>query len=341
MFCETYRKMNEPVGPSPELVRQIEEKIQRRHMPRLRLAACALTAALCLAVPALAAQTELGYQLLYQISPAAAQFFQPVRESCTDSGVTMEVAAVRVEGSAVQAYITLSGNVVDGSTDLYDSYSFYLPFDNTNHCEQVGYDPDTHTALFLCSAETLDGGDIPAGGKMTFSVREILSGKTALEDAIVGLELADYAVEAATAPSWSYPAEKTPGAFYCIGGDLTGCPMLRPGGVLAVPTEAMPITAAGYADGLFHIQVQLKRHLEADPHCFLWLEDGGGNRVNPVGVVYHTRGEGAEREDYVDQVFDVAPSELAGYALHGRFISSSILTKGGWRVTFPLENTEP
>jgi len=341
MFSETYRRMNEPVGPSPGLVRRTMEETQRRRMPLRRLAVCALAAALCLAAPALAAQTELGYQLLYQLSPAAAQFFQPVRESCTDSGVTMEVAAVRVEGGTAQAYITLSGDVVDSSTDLYDSYSFHLPFDSVNRCEQVGYDPDTHTALFLCTAEAMDGEDIPAGGKMTFSVRKLLSGKTALEDAAVGLELADCALEAETAPTWSNPDEKTPGAFYCTGGDLAECPMLRPGEALAAPTEAMPITAAGYVHGLFHIQVQLKRHLEVDPHCFLWLEGAGGNRLDPVGVVYHTRGEGAEREDYLDQVFDVAPGELAGYTLHGRFISSSTLTEGAWRVTFPLENTEP
>lgn len=81
--------------------------------------------------PRLAVRTEPGYQLLYALSPAAAQFFQPVRRTCTDQGVTMEVAGVRVEGDTAQAYVTLSGGSVDETTDLFDSWSFHLPFDQT------------------------------------------------------------------------------------------------------------------------------------------------------------------------------------------------------------------
>ena len=63
--------------------------------------------AVCLATPALAAQTEPGYRLLYAVSPAAAQFFQPVQISCTDNGITMEVVSVSVEGDT--ARVVLAG----------------------------------------------------------------------------------------------------------------------------------------------------------------------------------------------------------------------------------------
>ena len=92
-FSETYRRMNEPIGPSPELIRRPPPK---RRLPLRRLAAAAAAAALVLATPALAVRSELGYQVLYRIAPSVAQFFQPVQRSCTDQGVTMEVVGVRV-----------------------------------------------------------------------------------------------------------------------------------------------------------------------------------------------------------------------------------------------------
>lgn len=344
MFSETYQKMNEPIAPSPELIQRTLKKTRKHRQPPLRrIAAIAAALAVLLATPALAAQTEIGYQALYLIAPAAAQFFQPVRMSCGDNGVTIEVAAVRVEGDTAQAYITLSGDAVDETCDLYDSYDFHLPFDQEGHCERVAYDEDAHAATFLCTVKAMSGQAIPTGGKMTFSVREFLSGKTVLKDAVVDLNLADYDAEAATAPTWSRPSEKTPNAFYCTGGGGTGglenIPMLRPGVSLADPISHISITAAGYADGLFHIQTQLKNHMETDAHCFLWLEDAAGNRLAPLNNVYHTRGQGAEREDYLDAVFDVSPAELEHYTLHGDFIASSKLTRGNWRVTFLLENT--
>ncbi len=55
------------------------DKAPVRFRPR-RYGAALLAAALCLAltVPVLAATVEPIYQLMYQATPAAAQFFQPV-----------------------------------------------------------------------------------------------------------------------------------------------------------------------------------------------------------------------------------------------------------------------
>lgn len=341
-FAQVYRHMNDAVIPSPTLAAETLAKTTRRRFPLRRVAAIAAAAALCAATPALAARTELGYQALYLVAPAAAQFFQPVQRSCTDSGVTMQVAAVRVEDSTAQAYITLSGEAVDETTDLYDSYSFHLPFDQTSRCERVAYDEASHTATFLCTTETMDGSPIPLGGKMTFSVSSFLSGQEQMEDAAVDLDLAGYTAEAATAPVWTPGEPEDPEAYFCSGGSgadgLDAIPMLLPGGSLAEPTASVSITAAGYADGLFHIQAELKDRLRTDAHCRLWLEDGDGSQLRPLSIVYHTRGEGADRKDYVDAVFSVSPAGLAGLSLHGDFYASGQYTEGRWRVTFPLVN---
>lgn len=344
-FDQVYRHMNDAVAPSPALAAETVSKARRppRLHPCRRVAVAAIVALALCATPALAVQTELGYQALYRVAPAAAQFFQPVQRTCTDNGVTMEVAAVRVEGSTAQAYITLTGDTVDGTTDLYDSYSFRLPFDQSSHCERAGYDEAAHTVTFLCTTETMDGSPIPAGGKMTFSLGRFLSGMETAEDVTVDLDLTDYAAEAATAPVWSPGEPEDPEAYFCSGGggglDLDSIPMLLPGEALAAPIANISITAAGYAEGLFHIQAELKNHHETDAHCRLWLEAADGSRLEPLSGAYHTRGDGADQASYLDAVFDISPADLTAYTLHGDFYASSQYTEGRWRVTFPLENT--
>lgn len=333
-FSQVYDRMNAPIGPAPALVTQTLRRVSRPRPFRLprRLAALAAAAALCLATPVLAVRTEVGYQLLYLVSPAAAQFFQPVRQSCTDQGVTMEVAAVRVAGDTAQAYITLSGGAVDATTDLFDSYSFHLPFDQIGHCERLDWDEDTGTVTFLCTVQTMDGSAIPTGGKMTFSVRQLLTGKEKHEDLEVALELSDYAGTAAV--SSDYAASSGPGE--------ASVPMLLPGEVLAQPAAGIDITAAGYINGLFHVQAFLGDIGRTDNHCQLWLEDEAGNRVSPVNGVYF-RDDDAEDPTaavYQDFLFDVEPEDLDRYTLHGNFYTASTLTEGLWQVTFRLENLE-
>ena len=51
------------------------------------------------AVPVLAAaDNKIAYELLYMISPSAAQKLKPVRISCEDNGIKMEVAAANYYG---------------------------------------------------------------------------------------------------------------------------------------------------------------------------------------------------------------------------------------------------
>ena len=351
MFPETYRRMQSSIVPSPGLTAAALAKTRCRGFPLRRLAAVAAAAALCIATPALAAQTEPGYQLLYAVSPAAAQFFQPVRRSCTDNGVTMEVISVHVEGSAAQAYIALSGEIVDGTTDLFDSYDFHLPFDQIGHCQPVDYDAAAHTATFLCTTETISGKPIPTGGKMTFSLGCFLSGKETAEDMAVPLTLADCTHQAETASTWSDPSEKTDGAYYRTGGSYDSdqgealfqtVPVLRPGEPLAEPVSGLSVTAAGYAEELFHVQLCRGDATKLDNHGWLWLEDGHGNRLEPlctVGFYHDAQGETNDRVDYTEFLFDVSPAQLGGYTLRGDFVTASTLTRGNWRITFPLENT--
>ena len=46
-----------------------------------------------------------------------------------------------------------------------------------------------------------------------------------------------------------------------------------------------------------------------------------------------------QRRDYDEYVFDISPSDLENYTLHGYFCTFAGRTAGHWSVTFPLENT--
>lgn len=349
MFQDTYRTMNQRLMPGAELVRSTLERTAARPFPLRRALLAGTAAALCLcAVPAASAVWDPAYQIFYQIAPAAAQFFQPVQERCTQQGITMEVAAVHVEGDTAQAYLTLSGGTVDETTDLFDSWSFHLPFDQSGTCEQMGWDVETGTVTFLCTTKTLDGSPISPGGKMTVSVRQLLTGKEELENTAVELDLAAYAQEAETAFLQDVPTGSTqdsqPG-FFCTGGSgaeelLESASMLAPGDALARPADGLSITAAGYADGYFHIQLCRGDATRTDHHARLWLESSDGWMQEAVASVgFCSTREDGSRADYTDVLFDVAPEDLSRYTIFGDFYTAPHLTEGLWQVTFPLEET--
>ena len=340
-FSEVYQHLNTPIVPSPALVERTLSRTRRQRRPSLRrLAVLAAAAAALLATPALAAQTEPGYYLLYALSPAAAQFFQPVRLSCADNGVTMEVTAVRIQDDTAQAYITLSGEAVDGGCDLFDSYDFHLPFDQSGHCEYAGYDEEIRTATFLCATRTLDGSPIPTGGKMTFSVGCFLTGKTEQLGVEIPLELTDRAGRAMSPDEAGFAF--TGGGF---SDDRTRAPLdasrvLVPGPALASPAEGLTITAAGYVDGLLHVQLCRGSAVQLDNHGRLYLTDGAGEKVESLYSISFTSAPGApDRQDYDEFVFDIPREALAGYTLLGDFWTSSSRVDGNWRVTFPLLDT--
>ena len=101
----------------------------------------------------------------------------------------------------------------------------------------------------------------------------------------------------------------------------------------------MAVTAAGYAEGLFRIQICRGNASLLDNHCQLWLEDSQGNRLDNLCSLAFTEGwEGPGRLDYTEFLFDIPPEELPGYTLRGNFWNSGNRVDGNWKVTFPLEN---
>ena len=301
---------------------------------RLFALAAGAAAYLILCVPVLAATVPAFYEALYAVSPATAQFFKPVELSCEDQGIRMEVSAVYIQDDTAQIYLTmedLKGDRIDGTMDLFDSYSINTPFDCTGNCAPAGYDPQTGKASFLITITQWEDAPI-IGEKLSFTVREFLSHKQAFDGPISQLSLADAPLQ---------PHTQTV-SLRGYGGQLGEFAadtdtVLQPGEPLAAPTEGVRITALGYVDGCLRVQAHYEDILKTDNHGFVSLRDKTSGEeyscsANPS--FFDAEGTGS----YEEYLFPgISPEELEDYELWGSFVTSQGSVQGSWSVTVPLE----
>lgn len=321
-----------------EALEQTDKKIRKGRLWKTAAAAVLLAVCFFTGVPLLAAEVPAFYHVLYQISPATAQFFIPVRESCEDNGIRMEVEAAYVQGDTARVYVALQDleeDRIDATTDLFDSYSIQKSFDSVGSCRRVSYEEETGKATFLVEITRMDGKPVE-GGKITFSVREFISGKAAEEDVPVDLQPVRLAerenmavVEAPRITGYGFsgkaPAETED--FSAI--------VLQPQEMLCSPMDKIYITAAGYLDGMLHIQLAVTDKTTLDTHGFLYLMDGEGNRVDSYSSISFME-EKEERVDFQEFLFQIPKEDLGKYKLYGSFYKAGRNVQGNWRVTFSL-----
>lgn len=320
---------------------QIGKKGVKKHfiMRRAAAAAAAIILAFTMSVPALAAADfEPAYNLLYRVSPAIAQKLKPVRMSCEDQGIKVEVISAYAEGSEAKIFISvqdIDGDRIDETIDLFDSYSINTPFDCSSSCENVSYDTKTKTATFLLSISQRNGQDM-TGGKITFRVREMLSDKKEYHAALSDLDTNNVSAASETIPP-----------THIFGGGGTGYSeaednfrALKAEGILASPVEGVDITAMGYIDGKLHIQVRYENVLKTDNHGYIYFQNDKGEKISCIANVSFSA-DSEYQERYEEYIYDLSEAELADYDVYGYFVTSDTLITGNWSITFPLETIDP
>lgn len=310
---------------------KVKQKVFRQY------AALAAAAVLCvlLTVPALAfAGVAPAYEVLYAVSPAIAQALKPVQLSCEDNGIRMEVISAAVQGDRADIYISmrdLTGERIDETVDLFDSYQINRSFDGSCSCRLVSYDGQQKTATFLISITRMDQRDID-GGKVTFSVREFLSGRQMFEGPLPQLDLSAAAQSPDTQTGvdirgWSQP-DGAPA-------DAQSIPVLaRQNDLFSAP--GVQVTAMGYVDGKLHIQTHYDNILETDNHGYVYLKNADGEVIHAGSSVSFWDED--HSGSYDETVFDVPAEGSSGYQVYGEFWTGAELTKGNWQVTFSLED---
>ena len=346
-FKDAYRQWNETVVPDQKLTdRLLKNGCKRtgKQMSRSWQGTAAAVFLFCavfsFSMPVLAVHMEPVYQFLYLLSPKAAQYFMPVQMSSEDQGIRMEVISAYVHEDTAEIYVTmedLEGDRIDGSTDLYDSYSIHRPFDSVGTCERAGYDPETGKVSFLITLkeQSEDWSKHPIeGDKVTFSVQEFLSHKAKYEDVVIPLSLAEVPPDPETrkADPHGYSGEYE---FYGIG-DTTDV-LLPNVSINLLPDNSVTLTAWGYRNGMLHIQTFLGNTLEHDNHGYLWLENAGKKQESSYSISFWDETDPEHPVTYQEEVFDISMEELADCTLHGYYVISGQKTEGSWKVTFPLE----
>lgn len=304
-----------------------------RHSRKKMIALAASIALLfTLAVPALAAaDIPAAYEVMYALSPEMAQRLKPVSMSNEDEGIRMEVISANISGKTADIFISmqdLTGERIDETIDLFDSYHIRVPFSSSATCERKSYDEKTGVATFLIHIELM-GNRAFSGRKITFSVNQFLSNKQEYHDTLPQID-------------W-HTVSRTPQTQHDVnsrGGYGDNDPAHL--AFLAVqpetsfsPADGVTVTGTGFLDGKLHMQAYYENILETDNHGYLYLLHADGSKMLGESVVAFW--DSARTGSYEEYVFDISPEELMNYAPYGHFWTCSSLTTGNWEVTFPLE----
>ena len=367
MFKENYRRMNEGLHPSSQAVENVMARAGKRRMPRLLRPAC-IAATACLicvmGLPVLASNSNEFYQFMYSVSPGAAQLLMPVEKSCEDNGIRMEVISAEVKGNSAAIYISmedLTGDRIDSTIDLFDSYSINRPFSGVSGCTLEEFDEETGKAVFFIQIQEYGDRNI-AGDKLTFKVSRFLSGKEVYEDIELTVDLkaasAEPSVRELAIPrgfmednyqgiedfDWDMPT------IMGYSGMDFDSDMRKSGRLKALlpgepiegfPVAGMEITAIGFIDGRLHVQTSADNVRENDNHGFFHLKDKNGGQTDELyGFSCNETDADGTITTYAEHVFDISKDEIENYRLCGSFFTAGGMTEGNWQVTFPVEDVE-
>ena len=295
--------------------------------------AAAILLCFTLSISALAATVDPVYQILYNISPAAAQALKPVRLSCEDQGIKMEVISCAIYENEAEIYISLqdlTSNRIDETTDLFDSYRINRPFSSTASCSFASFDEETGTAAFLIHISQWNNKKIE-GDKITFSFSEFLSQKNEFDGKLSGIDLSQ--IKAAEETQRPESIRGSSGAGHNYEKD---CLVPTAGGILS-PLDGVTITNAGFIDNKLHIQVYFEDIVSYDDHGYIDLLDEAGNKAESYSISFW---DDKKTGSYDEIIYNVSPEEIENYQAYGYFFTCENITRGNWQVTFPLENAK-
>lgn len=354
MNREVFDSINSKLIPDTKLILRTSQKIndealspKRKQIYRPLLAAVAVLLCLSMTISTAANYSPSVYKLMQDISPAAAQFFSPVCKSCEDNGIRMEVVSAYIHEGTAEIYISmkdLTGDRIDDTIDLFDSYDIRSCFDITGHCERIGYDADTKTANFLITVtQHTNGKEVNLKGrKIKFSVKSFLSQRKEEKHFLIPFDLANSAPANQICTLDKSGVMRESGVYYKSGStlnmnDAETDVIIAPGNTLCTVNDTQ-VTAVAYYNGKLRVQVMTSHRFDKDAHEWIYLTDESGQQVQPYGTVDFQTYEDSVRFIGRDYIFDIPQEKIQNYKLYGDFITSEMLTKGNWRVNFRLEN---
>lgn len=286
-----------------------------------------------------------AYEYLYRIHPGLAESMLPVQKSCMDQGIEMKVEAIKIEGKQANIYVSLrdtTGDRIDQTTDLFDSYHVNTNCDQASGCSLISYDEETKTASFLIQID--QHTEKFTGKRMTFSVSELLLQKqeTTMELPQIRLnELKEktgdelYEASELTFRGWGGSGladfgDEKKNIWHYLKADEKQTFQAVPGA---------RITAYGLVDGMLHIQIYYEDIIHKDNHGDIRLKDANGKEYICLGnISFWDEEHQGSYEEYLFEPMD--DREFEEFTVLGWFVTAGELLEGDWKISFPIENLE-
>lgn len=316
-----------------------------------RLAGTAAVVILAVVVLSTAAVSAYGH-FFHPIPEDVAGALRPIQLTSTSQDITLTVQYASVEKGALTAYLTLedvSGlNRLSRGVDFYHSYHADKPEETRETSYQyqsLGYDDATHTYGFLVTITPTDASRKPLylqEQQFTLSVDQLLLSQNSSEPVLYpdwNSLPSQPAAEYRDCHAWSYVDTYS----RTVPGSDDKVLVLLPGNWGFPAADGFTVTAAGFLDTGFHIQLRQNRKDAEHDYGALILTDARGNAYG--GTLECNRREqfcsvsfrDASGYEYTEFIYDISPEELAGASLRGSFRSGGFLLDGDWEVTFSFE----
>lgn len=313
-----------------------DSKKSRRIVWKKFVAIAAVIALLLMSMPvAASAGNYTAYKILYSVNEGMAKKLSLVNESCEDNGIQMTVEAVNIDGNKADIYISLrdlTGDRIDESTDLFDSYRINTTADSMSGCQSVSYDEETKTKTFLISIEQ----DEPiVGEKLKFSVSELITGKT---ETYCKLDIAEKLNVTKGYVSSTDLSVRGGSGDYNFDLDAPRQMLKTDKGNGFSPVSGVQIVGYGFIDNQLHIQAYYENILEYDNHGFVYLRDDKEEKVSMEYDIAFWDEEGIG--SFEEYVFDVSQKEFDDCEVYGEFTTCDTNIKGNWLVSIWVENNK-
>lgn len=377
-FQAIYQKSYEEIEPHKGLIENMleeagEERRRWLNYAVLRPIAAALVGLLVLfgGTSALASNVGAVYEIIEKTSPALADLFVPVQESCTRAGICMEVEAIYLEDDDKKANVYISfrdtqGDRIGGAVDLYDSYSLSSVSSLRSAwvaggISYAGYDEESGKAYYQLQLSA----DVPYDrSKLTLRVRELLTNveaqrrDIALSDIADELPTKELTLIGSDNGNWEQYAEyyhltmekpvdfinahysrvDTGGeSFPEVPGPWGRVQLLDGIPVSECAVDDFTITGLAYGDHVLRLQICMGDLSHADRHVqpFLVLADGS-ERHEWFSRSWHEE-QADTRLMFYEYYLPCTPEELETAGLYGIFHTADNSLEGNWKVTFRVE----
>lgn len=315
---------------------------KKRYIPKPWAVVVIVCICVMISIPVMASKIPVFQDLIRMIDPALAQFLQPIELVSEDKGIQMEVVAAMSDDETAIVYLTLQDLTSDRVDRTVDLYNYSIDGANIFSHELVDYNEKTKKATIRMIA---NGGHQLNGKKVTIRVSSFLSGKDYYGQIATDINLADVVHE--TPKTMKLDMSNIPGG----GGELySEFEKMGTVDILKVDEKNIifpqinfaQISNIGVVNGRLHVQTKWKESI--DDHGSLYLLDADGERIDPSGSMnfgVDEQGNTGYGRQYIEFIFDVKPSEISNYSLHGFFIKNKKYTEGKWATTFRIEAADP